>query len=146
MQNLSLKENTEKIATLLAMVTAHRLQTLALIKTENIVISTAGITIKIPDMIKTSRPSKSQPELYLPFFKERPKLCAATAIIEYLEHTRDLREAINKNLFIATKVSLRCIDTDHWTLDQQFTKKGWREYRTIHSLQYTTRGRFSGST
>ncbi|XP_029659376.1 uncharacterized protein LOC115233212, partial [Formica exsecta] len=49
------KEVAEKTATLLALATAHRLQTLALIKTDNILISSTGITIKIPDLIKTSK-------------------------------------------------------------------------------------------
>lgn len=100
---LSLREITEKIVTLLALVTAHRLQTLALIRIKNIVVGTEGITIKIPDLIKTSKPGKSQPELSLPFFKEKPKLCAATAILEYIDFTKDLRQPSNKNLLIATR-------------------------------------------
>ncbi|XP_029680618.1 uncharacterized protein LOC115246130 [Formica exsecta] len=96
------KEVAEKTATLLALATAHRLQTLALIKTDNILISSTGITIKIPDLIKTSKLSNFQPELILPFFREKPSLCAASVVIEYLDYTKDLRSNNNKRLLIST--------------------------------------------
>lgn len=68
LKKLKLKEATEKVATLLALATAHRLQTLALISIDNISISDSEISIKIPDLIKTSKPGSFQPELILPFF------------------------------------------------------------------------------
>ncbi|XP_039303447.1 uncharacterized protein LOC120357343 [Solenopsis invicta] len=102
LNQLSFKEIAEKIATLLALTTAHRLQTLALIRVENIHVSTEGLTIKIPDLIKTSKPGKFQPELYLPYFKEKPKLCTASAILEYLEYTKKFRDNKNTRLLIAT--------------------------------------------
>lgn len=102
LNQLSFKEIAEKIATLLALTTAHRLQTLALIRVENIHVSTEGLTIKIPDLIKTSKPGKFQPELYLPYFKEKPKLCTASAILEYLEYTKKFRDNNNTRLLIAT--------------------------------------------
>lgn len=92
----------EKVATLLALATAHRLQTLALIRTENIVVSESGIRIKIPDRIKTSKPGRCQPELSLPFFKERKKVCVATSVLEYLDYTRNLRSKDNSKLLIST--------------------------------------------
>jgi len=72
--NFKLKEVSEKLATLLALTTAHRLQTLALIQVDNIVITDSAINIKIPDRIKTSRINSFQPELTLHFFKEKPSL------------------------------------------------------------------------
>lgn len=75
---LKIKEAAEKLATLLALSTAHRLQTLALIKTDNIKKLSSGITIKIPYLIKTSKPGSFQPELHLPFFESRPGLCVAS--------------------------------------------------------------------
>ncbi|XP_011865448.1 PREDICTED: uncharacterized protein LOC105560706 [Vollenhovia emeryi] len=102
MSQLKIKEAAEKLTTLLALSTAHRLQTLALIDIENISRSKAGITIKIPDLIKTSRPGSFQPDLYLPFFKTKPNLCVATCILEYLEITKNLRDKSNKRLLIST--------------------------------------------
>jgi len=102
LSQVKLKEATEKVASLLALTTAHRLQTLALINVDNIVSCEAGLTIKIPDLIKTSKPGTFQPELFLPFFKEKPNLCVASVILEYLQITKDLRTKNNKKLLIST--------------------------------------------
>jgi len=102
MAHLKLKEATEKLTTLLALSTAHRLQTLSLINITNIEKSPTGIKIKIPELIKTSKPGSFQPELYLPFFKARPGLCVASCVLEYLEITKSLRDKNNKRLLIST--------------------------------------------
>lgn len=99
---LRLKDAAEKLTTLLALSTAHRLQTLALINIDNISTSSSGITIKIPDLIKTSRPGSFQPNLQLPFFKTKPNLCVASSVLEYLKITKDLRNKSNKRLLIST--------------------------------------------
>lgn len=96
------KEAAEKVTLLLALTTAHRLQTLALINIENIKSTNTGITIKIPDLIKTSKPGSDQPEFMLPFFKNKPSICAASVILEYIEYTKNLRDTNNKTLLIAT--------------------------------------------
>ena len=82
-KNLKANEISEKIATLLALVTARRLQTLALIIIGNITVTTSNVQIKIPDSIKTSKPGSFQPNLILPFFNERPNICVAQALIDY---------------------------------------------------------------
>ncbi|KYN13014.1 hypothetical protein ALC57_14789 [Trachymyrmex cornetzi] len=90
MTHLKLKDATEKLATLLALVTAHRLQTLSVINITNISRSSEGITIKIPDLIKTSKPGSFQ------------GLCVASCVLEYLEITEDLREESNNRLLISS--------------------------------------------
>lgn len=102
LSQLKAKEVAEKTVTLLALTTAHRLQTLALINIENIKNSPDGITIKIPDLIKTSKPGSYQPELCFPYFKDKPGLCMATTILEYLDYTKYLRNNNNKRLLIST--------------------------------------------
>lgn len=97
------KEAAEKVATLLILTTAHRLQTISVIDIKNIVIKPSGISIKIPDLIKTSKPGKNQPELILPFFKENPGICVASAVISYLEMTKKFRNNKNDHLFISSK-------------------------------------------
>lgn len=99
---LKAKNVAEKTATLLALTTAHRLQTLAFIRVENICVSPDGIIIKIPDLIKTSKPGAFQPELRLPYFKEKPTLCTASTILVYLEYTKKVRDGINNKLLIST--------------------------------------------
>lgn len=99
--DLRLKEVSEIAVTLLALITAHRMQTIALINIKNITESATGLSIKISDLIKTSGPGKNQPVLTIPFFKERKNLCVASVILFYLKITENLRSNSN-NLFVST--------------------------------------------
>lgn len=102
LEELSLEKLTKKLVMLIALITAHRVQTLASIKIQNICVYQTKIEIKIPDMIKTSEPGKFQPLLVLPFFKEKPELCVASTLKYYLQKTESLRHGEN-NLFLAIK-------------------------------------------
>lgn len=101
MCQLKMRETEEKTAILLASSTAHRLQTLAIINIDNIKISSFGLEIRIPDLIKTLKSGVMQPILMLPYFKEKPQLCVASMLLDYLKMTKDLREG-HKKLFITT--------------------------------------------
>ncbi|KYN50034.1 hypothetical protein ALC62_00061, partial [Cyphomyrmex costatus] len=117
LRQLRLKQAVEKVATLLALTTAQRLQTLALININNIVKSHSGISIKITERIKTSKPGVFQPELILPFFKEKPGLCVASAILDYIDYTKELRSNNNERLFIATMKPFGAVSSQtigHW--------------------------------
>ncbi|OXU21011.1 hypothetical protein TSAR_009850 [Trichomalopsis sarcophagae] len=61
-EDLSLKLLSTKLISLLALITGHRLQTISLIKIDNIVTKNDLIEIKIPDRIKTSGPNKNHPQ------------------------------------------------------------------------------------
>jgi len=138
LKNFKLKEVSEELATLLALTTAHRLQTLALIQVDNIVITDSSINIKIPDRIKTSGVNSFQPELTLPFFKENPSLCVASAVLEYLEITKDLRSEKNSKLLISTVKPHRNASAQtlgHWIKSMLF-KAG---INTNHFTAYSTR-------
>jgi len=116
-EKLTTKELGEKVATLLALTTAQRLQTLSLIDIDNIEISETQIKIKITEQIKTSRPGAFQPELILPFFKEKPGLCVASAILEYVKFTKNLRDNNTKKLFISTTKPYTAVSAQtigHW--------------------------------
>ena len=91
-QNLSLELLTKKLVTLLALVTAHRFQTLSLINIYNITVNDDNIDIKIPEMIKTSGPNKLQPNLILPFFKDNMSICPAKTLLCYLDCTKIIRQ------------------------------------------------------
>ena len=97
-----LQEVTNKTIILLALATAHRVQTLSLIKVENIKQSGSGLEIKIPDLIKTSKPGALQPNLILPYFRETPKICVASAVLKYIGITQGIR-ANCEQLFISTR-------------------------------------------
>lgn len=100
--DLDLETLSKKTSTLLALVTAHRVQTLSLIKINNITNHSTEITIKIPDLIKTSRPNSYQPFLRLPFYNDRPEICPARCLLEYVNKTQTLRNN-NDYLFISYK-------------------------------------------
>lgn len=101
LDQLNLKEISEILATLLILVTAHRLQTLAMIKISNIIKSNHSLKIKIPDLIKTSKPGKEQPVLTLPFMRQTQEVCVATILLHYLQRTQGLRSS-TENMFIST--------------------------------------------
>lgn len=100
---LSLEKLTKKLVILLALCTAHRVQTFSLIRTDNIKIKTNGVEIIISDMIKTSGIGRDQPVLFLPFFRENVSICPATTTVDYLTMTRDLRPSSTDHLLITVK-------------------------------------------
>ncbi|EZA60816.1 hypothetical protein X777_13016, partial [Ooceraea biroi] len=117
LKQLKFKNAAEKVTTLLALTTAQRLQTLALIRLENISVSNFGLSKTITDQIKTSKPGSFQPELILPFYKEKPGLCVASAVLDYIELTKDLRHQRTRNLFIATTKPFDAVTAQtigHW--------------------------------
>lgn len=117
LKQLKMKDATEKVATLLALTTGQRLQTLVLINIENIETSDSGIKIKIPDQIKTTKPGAFQPELILPFCKKKPGLCVASAVLDYIDYTKEQRQKETKNLFLSTVKPFRKASSQtigHW--------------------------------
>nr|CAH7748227.1 unnamed protein product [Callosobruchus chinensis] len=83
------------LAMLMALTSAHRLQSFSLIKIQNILVKSKPVEIRIPDKMKTSGKSKSQPILHFPFFIEKPQLCVSSTICHYLEVTKTLRSSEN---------------------------------------------------
>lgn len=90
---ISLELLTQKLSTLMALITAHRVQTFSLIEVENIEFSRDQIEIKVPARIKTSAPHRYQPLLKLPFFRSNPNLCVASTLSCYLNRTAALRQS-----------------------------------------------------
>ena len=100
--NLSLCQISKKLATLLALCTAHRVQTLSLIKTNSIVIHQSQIVITISNLIKTSAVHREQPTLVIPYFTDKPSICPAKCLGDYLEITANIRNE-SSNLFLTYK-------------------------------------------
>lgn len=67
-ENISLQSLTVKLATLLALIAAQGVQTIANIELENINTLTRQIIATIPDHIKASVGNRNQPLLTIPFF------------------------------------------------------------------------------
>nr|CAI5833870.1 unnamed protein product [Callosobruchus analis] len=70
-----LKHLSQKLVTLLALVTGQRAQTLALIKIKNIVKTYSGLQLFISDPIKTSGVGRTQPCLNAFFCRETIAMC-----------------------------------------------------------------------
>nr|CAI5817384.1 unnamed protein product [Callosobruchus analis] len=89
---LSLKELSGKVATLLALLTGNRIQTIALIRVSNINESKDGIQILITEKIKTSGRNRVQPCLQLPYYKNDARLCPVLNLKCYITMTQSLRD------------------------------------------------------
>lgn len=100
---LSREKITKKLVVLLALCTAQRVQTLSLVKLNNITIISNGINIAIKDIIKTSAVGREQPVLFLPYFLNDVRICPATTLEDYLHVTREDRPANVSNLLITVK-------------------------------------------
>lgn len=90
-EDLEFTRLTNKMVTLLTLYTAHRAQTLASIKIENILLKPEWIEIQVPDRIKTSDSGRYQPLLILSKFTDNPSLYVASALTRYLRVTKTLR-------------------------------------------------------
>lgn len=91
-ETLKLDIITKKLVTLLALSTGQRVQTLSLIKMDNIHFDESGVNIVIDEIIKTSAPNKANPKLIIPFYHDNPGICPAKALTVYIEKTRELRK------------------------------------------------------
>lgn len=102
-KDLSIEKITKKLVVLLALCTAHRAQTLSLIKLDNVKIGPTGVHIGISDVIKTSAAGREQPVLFLPHFHENKAICPATAIEDYINMTNNIRSMTTNNLILTYK-------------------------------------------
>lgn len=101
-EKLSLQTLSKKLAVLLALATGQRIQTLTLIKIDNISIQPNRIQIKISERLKTSSINRPQPLLILPFLTDDPQLCVAKTLNRYISVTQQLRNSCDW-LFITFK-------------------------------------------
>lgn len=101
-ESLSLEILTKKLVTLLALSTGQRVQTLSLIEINNISNNESYISISITDIIKTSTPSRANPRLIIPFFRENESICPAKALSSYIDMTSEYRSLPNTNKLILT--------------------------------------------
>ena len=88
---LSLKELTKKLCALILLESAQRVQTIHLIKLENIEMKENLCTIWITDLVKQSRPGYDLPPLILKENVKNPKLCTLSCLKCYLNKTENLR-------------------------------------------------------
>lgn len=98
---LTLPNLSRKCITLLAIGTAHRVQTFSVLKRSNVNYCDSKMEIFVPDIIKTSKPGRPQPNLILPLFSEEPKVCLMRTMISYLERSALLKSPSCDSIFIS---------------------------------------------
>ncbi|KAJ8958367.1 hypothetical protein NQ314_006428, partial [Rhamnusium bicolor] len=109
--DLPLFRLSRKLAILLALATGQRIQTLSLIKVENISFTVEGSRIHIPDRIKTTGVKSFQPCLELPIFQEN-EICVTSALLSYIERTSEHIPSTLSNLFITTREPFKAASKD----------------------------------
>lgn len=90
-QELSLKDLTLKLVTLIALVTGQRAQTMQLLDIRNRTVTTFLHKYRIGDLVKQTRPGSHQAELELVAYPADKNLCVVNCLEEYENRTRDLR-------------------------------------------------------
>ena len=100
LEQLTLEQLTKKLVTLLALISAHRVQTFSLITINNIRTYEDRLEIRVPDRIKTSRKNSTQPLLIIPFFYSNPGLCLARTIQFYINKTQQDRPSEELGLIL----------------------------------------------
>lgn len=139
-ENLTLKDLSRKVVTLLALVTGHRMQTFAVIKTENIEFHTDRMEIKIPERIKTSGNGRKQPILILPNYDADNKICIAASLKCYLRTTSNIRKNVS-NLFISFKRPFKAVTSQtlaHWVKDTLKESGINTDIFTAHSTRHAS--------
>lgn len=137
---IDLELHSKKLITLLALVTAHRVQTLSLIFIQNIVVNNDNICIYIPDIIKTTRLGSKQPNLIIPFYTIKLEICPANTLLCYLEKTKTLRGEV-KNLFISFKKPFRKVTSQtlsRWIKDILFESGIDTSVFSAHSTRHAS--------
>ncbi|KAJ8964604.1 hypothetical protein NQ317_019810 [Molorchus minor] len=102
-KKISLELLSKKLITLLALTTAHRVQTFSLIDVRNIVCNSKGVEIKIPYRTKTTGRNTNQPTLFLPLFLEKTEICVSRTLETYLDRTKDFRSPTCNKLLLTFK-------------------------------------------
>lgn len=106
-ERLSLELLTRKLATLLILASMHRVQTLALIRRENIQFIDDTVIIKISDRIKTSGINRPQPLLIFSHFVDQPALSIVSLLRSYIARSQDLVLDPPSALFLTYKNPIR---------------------------------------
>ncbi|XP_014217272.1 uncharacterized protein LOC106645836 [Copidosoma floridanum] len=146
-EDLELRLLTWKTVMLLALGSAFRVQALTLIKIENIKFSNNNkVEIRIPDLIKTSRPGANQPMASFDVF-QNSNLCVYRTIRLYLQKTAPIRESASQ-LFISYQTPHKAVSKDtvsRW-LKAVLREAGIQEVFTAHSTRHasTTRAHQQG--
>jgi len=111
LKELCLKMLTSKLVTLIALVTAQRVQTIHLLDINKMYVSENSYDFVIADNVKQSRIGCSNPIISLKAYAPCKSLCVHHTLTEYLRRTENLRLNESK-LFISFNKPHRAIGRD----------------------------------
>ena len=109
--SLNLRELTLKTCMLIALVSAQRQQTLHLLNLDTMQMTSSSVIFQINDLLKQSRPGRTGFNLNVRKYPPDPKVCAYTALVEYLDRTKALRLE-EPYLFISYRKPHQRVTTD----------------------------------
>lgn len=139
LDSLDLPKLTKRLAILLALATAQRVQTLSAIRLSNLRRYTDRIEIIISDLIKTSRPGFRQKPLVLPLFQEKQRLCTMKTLEAYILITEPIRKDCDQ-LFLTYKKPYTSASKDtisRWIRDG-LKQCGINPVYTAHSTRHAS--------
>ncbi|MCG7884355.1 MAG: tyrosine-type recombinase/integrase [Candidatus Thiodiazotropha taylori] len=101
---LNLKLLSVKLATLLALATGQRCQTLWAINVKDIELCDSYMKIRIFQLLKQSKPNNHLEEMYFEPFRKNSNICVMKCMKLYIEKTQNKRkEGHSERLFIITQ-------------------------------------------
>ena len=97
--DLDLKRLTLKLVMLIALLFAQRVQTLAMLNIDHMVLDRKKVSFKIPSLLKQSRPGHHLEDIVLTKYPWCRRLCIVTLLTEYIRRTESLSSS--SQLFIS---------------------------------------------
>ena len=108
---LTLLQLSKKLVTLLALLKSQRKQTLHVLDTRNMTLTSASVKFRVGDLLKQSRPGNHLTEIAVAAYAPDRRLCLVTVLKEYLDRTRVFRGDTTA-LFITTQEPYKAASKD----------------------------------
>lgn len=92
LQQVSLKDLTFKTIMLLLLLSSQRGQTIHLFQLNNMSVTQEGVSVRIGDLLRHTKPGRHLDELFYPAYEPDDKLCVVQTLQEYIRRTTPLRQ------------------------------------------------------
>ena len=100
LENISLKDHSRKLATLLCLLTRQRCQTIQKFDIKNIQFFQDRYFVNVWEKLKLTRPGRHQDQIELIPFTQDTRLCVVQCLKSYINRTKELR-ATSLKLFLS---------------------------------------------
>lgn len=100
-QQMTLKQLTLKVTTLLCLVLCQRAQTIHSFRTDYLQVASEGLHIAFPSNLKTTRPGYHPEPVLVPRYPADVHICPVAAVEAYLLKTEALRGSEDKKLMVS---------------------------------------------